>query len=337
MNYSLLSQRWLQILIGLLVLSAIIIGSSQLLGFQIVSQRSLQILIGGLLFFAVVIGFSKLTKLKVMSQPWQQILFGGLLLSVFAAEVIRETGNIFFIPAVIVISSFLIPIVIVAYLYQHVLERDVSVPLLVVCFFIGGVLGFASAGFILNSASKLWTVPGFFGVGMAEESVKLILPVVIFVLGKYRHEADGLLFGVASGMGFASLETMGYALNSFIESGGALGPMQWVLLYRGALAPANHAAWTGFVCAILWRQRERTGKWVGLSPFGGFLVAMVLHALWNAVAYPYASLAISEQSPARLAASAFEFLAVAGAGVSLVLWRFHRSRYPPGKSVPESY
>jgi len=52
--------------------------------------------------------------------------------------------------------------------------------------------------------------------------VTLAFPIAMFVNWRYRHEADGLLFGVAVGMGFAALETMGYALVSFVQSGGDL-------------------------------------------------------------------------------------------------------------------
>jgi len=62
---------------------------------------------------------------------------------------------------------------------------------------------------------------------------------------------------IAAGMGFAALETMGYGLVSFMQSRGDILILQQVLLIRGLLSPAGHAAWTGFVCAVLWRERER--------------------------------------------------------------------------------
>jgi len=91
-----------------------------------------------------------------------------------------------------------------------------------------------------------------------------------------------LLFGVAAGMGFAALETMGYGLSALIDSNGDINSLTQILLARGMLSPAGHAAWTGFVCAILWRQRERKGHMViDMSVIGAFLVAILLHAAWN--------------------------------------------------------
>lgn len=60
--------------------------------------------------------------------------------------------------------------------------------------------------------------------------------------------------------------------------------MNQTLLIRGLLSPAGHAAWTGIICAILWRERAKAGKiningWV----IGAFVLAVVLHALWDIV------------------------------------------------------
>ena len=54
---------------------------------------------------------------------------------------------------------------------------------------------------------------------------------------------------------------------------------------RSIVTYAGHLSWTGLVCAILWRERLKTGhatlNWrVG----GAFLTAVVLHALWDTFA-----------------------------------------------------
>jgi RsiW-degrading membrane proteinase PrsW (M82 family) len=55
-------------------------------------------------------------------------------------------------------------------------------------------------------------------------------------------------------------------------------------LVRGFLSPAGHAAWTGFVCAVLWREREKTGHIaINWAVVGTFILAIILHALWNIV------------------------------------------------------
>jgi len=58
-----------------------------------------------------------------------------------------------------------------------------------------------------------------------------------------------------------------------------------VLFVRGLTSPAGHAAWTGLVCAVLWRERLKAGHATFNWRVGGaFLTAVVLHALWDTFA-----------------------------------------------------
>ena len=83
-------------------------------------------------------------------------------------------------------------------------------------------------------------------------------------------------------MGFAAFETMGYALVTFLQSGQDLAALDKVLLLRGLTSPAGHAAWTGLVCAVLFRERLRAGRAVlNWRIIGAFITAVLLHALWN--------------------------------------------------------
>jgi RsiW-degrading membrane proteinase PrsW (M82 family) len=112
------------------------------------------------------------------------------------------------------------------------------------------------------------------------------------VLSRYRREADGVLFGVASGMGFAAFETMGYGLQALLASGGDVGQVEKLLFIRGLLAPAGHAAWTGLICAMLWRAWARPTPDRVAAAFAAFLVAVTLHGLWDAAGSIYAQIAI---------------------------------------------
>jgi RsiW-degrading membrane proteinase PrsW (M82 family) len=60
--------------------------------------------------------------------------------------------------------------------------------------------------------------------------------------GRYRSEAAGIVLGVATAAGFASLETMGYGFVSLLQSKGNLGILDEVLLVRGLTSPAGHMA-----------------------------------------------------------------------------------------------
>src|SRR5215217_2468400 len=96
-------------------------------------------------------------------------------------------------------------------------------------------------------------------------------------LGGRRHSP-----GVSTAMGFAALETMGYGFMTLLQSQGNLLLLDEVLLARGLTSPAGHAAWTGLVCAVLWRERKRAGRVaVNGKVLGAFATAVVLHALWD--------------------------------------------------------
>ncbi|APV43416.1 Protease prsW family protein [Dehalogenimonas formicexedens] len=229
-----------------------------------------------------------------MKLNWLWTLGVGVALFFVTNVTMQSTGNPNFFPTVIMLGSFVVPVAFITFFYEHIRDRDIPLSVLGGSFLLGGAIGTVAAGLLEYSTLTSSSVSSLFGVGLIEESAKIIVPVVLFLGWKYRHQADGLLFGVTVGMGFAALETMGYALVTLIQSQGDVTAMNQVLLVRGLLAPAGHGAWTGIICAVLWRERARAGKvtinaWV----IGAFILAVVLHAAWdivnsqssNAVAY----------------------------------------------------
>lgn len=254
-------------------------------------------------------------------RSWLQILVVGTLLFMATGQTLRITGNPNFFPTVILLGSFVIPAAFVAYFYEHVRHREISLTLLTTCFLVGGVLGLIAAGFLEYQTLSSLSIPALFGVGLIEESVKLIFPIIMYIGWRYRHEVDGLLFGIAAGMGFAALETMGYGLVTLLESGGDITMLQQVLIIRGFLSPAGHAAWTGFICAVLWRERERKGHiTVNRAIIGAFILAVVLHALWDIV-----------NSLGGLAVAQFVIviagnIVIAGISLTLVIRRYREAK-----------
>jgi RsiW-degrading membrane proteinase PrsW (M82 family) len=219
--------------------------------------------------------------LAALQRPWLQIVIVGTLLFVVLTRATIDTQNINLVPSVIVLGSFLIPLAFVMYVYEWATE----VPLTVVlgCFVTGGILGVTAASVLeYRTVLEVGALPTI-AIGLSEESAKLVIPLVIFATGLYRREADGLLFGVASGMGFAAFETMGYGLTALLLSHGHIGYVEQLLFVRGLLAPAGHAAWTGLICAALWHAREHPGVNSAVAVVAAFVVAVLLHALWDSV------------------------------------------------------
>jgi RsiW-degrading membrane proteinase PrsW (M82 family) len=217
-------------------------------------------------------------------QRWFQIFVGGLVLFIAVEEAFRITGNPNYFPTVILIGALLVPVSFLAYVWYKVPAKEISLSCLLICFLGGGVVGLITAGLVEYKTIQNMGVLMLLMIGLVEEGAKLIFPMVQYVRGKYCSEADGLLFGVAAGMGFAALETMGYGMVTFLQSGGNFTALEEALLIRGVLSPAGHAAWTGFVSAVFWRERERNRHFLSFFLIAGaFVLAVVLHTVWDFV------------------------------------------------------
>ncbi|GAA6615201.1 PrsW family intramembrane metalloprotease [Scytonema sp. NUACC26] len=213
---------------------------------------------------------------------WFQIFISGLVLLYLVEKAIIATNNPNFIPSVILLGSFLVPITFITYLYENLPNWDNLLPPMAICFLWGGVVGTVMAGNLEYDVFKALGFLPMLGVGLIEESTKLIFPLVYYLQGRYRSLAAGILLGTASGMGFAALETMGYSFVSLLESKGNLAVLDEVLLARGLFSPAGHAAWTGLVCAVMWRESAKAGHTVfNWQVVKAFLTAVLLHALWD--------------------------------------------------------
>lgn len=262
--------------------------------------------------------------MRLLKQRWVQILAGGVLLFFGAEQGLKFTGNLNLIPTVILVGAFVVPVAFVAYFFsaersadKQDVHGDISLTLVTLSFFVGGAVGVLAAGIMEYSTLKTLTPASLFGVAAIEESAKLIVPILIFVFASYRSRADGLLFGVATGMGFAALETMGYGLVGLMNSQGNVSVLEEILLVRGLLSPLGHAAWTGFVCSVLWGTRQRTGKAFGPMVLFAFILVIVLHALWDIVG--------TASTPAVVYVG---YVFVGGISSLLVIGQLSRVRHP---------
>jgi RsiW-degrading membrane proteinase PrsW (M82 family) len=226
-----------------------------------------------------------------LRRPWVLTLIGGLVLWIALRWALVTTDNINLVPSVIVLGASLGPVVFVLYVYER--APEVPWPMLLICFLAGGVLGVTAASVIeYRTVLELRALPTI-AIGLIEESCKLVVPLAIFAVGRYRREADGLLFGVASGMGFAAFETMGYGLTALLLSHGRIDNVEQLLFARGMLSPAGHAAWTGLICATLWRARVYPSTITRAAVPAAFLTAVVLHALWDSANQPRALIPVA--------------------------------------------
>jgi protease PrsW len=224
-------------------------------------------------------------RTRLFRRRWFQIFISGLVLLFLVERTLVATGDPNYVPSAILLGAFLVPVTFTTYLYERLPDWDVPLSAIAICFVWGGVLGTVLAGtFEYDVARSLGFLPKL-GIGLIEEGAKLMVPLVFYVLGRNRSEAADIILGVATAMGFAALETMGYGFTLLLASHGNLGVLDEVLLFRGLTSPAGHAAWTGLVCAVLWRERLKAGHATFNWRVGGaFGTAAILHALWDTFA-----------------------------------------------------
>jgi RsiW-degrading membrane proteinase PrsW (M82 family) len=248
---------------------------------------------------------------------WVGVLVVGFGLFEAVRQALLTTLNPNLVPALILLGAAVVPVAFVAFVAGRRLGFGVAGGAIGLTALVGGVVGVVTAGVLeYDTLHRLGVVPMVL-VGLIEEAAKLIVPAILLLVLRPRHPADGLLLGVASGAGFAVLETMGYAFVVLVQSGGNLAAMDAVLYLRGVLSPAAHMAWTGIAAAALWHAADE--RWRGRA-FGGFIatfvVAVALHTIWDSV-----------NSTVLYAILALISLALLG-------WSAHRLAHAAGRPAP---
>ena len=180
------------------------------------------------------------------------VLLAGLTLFEAVRETLVTTNNEALVPTLLLLGALVIPSAFVAFVAGRPMKSTVSSATLTVVAVAGGVVGVVIAGFLEFETLQRLGTAGKLGVAVIEETTKLIIPAGLLLLGRSRAVADGLLLGVASGAGFAALETMGYAFTTIVNRHGDLSTVTNLLLVRGLWSPAGHMAWTGITATALY-------------------------------------------------------------------------------------
>jgi RsiW-degrading membrane proteinase PrsW (M82 family) len=213
------------------------------------------------------------------------VLVVGLALYFIVLRTLVHTQNPNFVPALILLGATVIPLAFLTFAQARTGRWQVPASALALAAFFGGVIGIVVAGTLeYNTLRGLHVLPMVL-VAVIEESAKLIVPVILLFTILARHErrlpSDGLIIGVASGMGFAALETMGYAFTALLSSNGNIGTVEETLFLRGLTSPAGHTAWTGLTAGALWALIATPSGKRFLAFLGTFAGAVVLHTCWD--------------------------------------------------------
>ncbi|HEY5980207.1 MAG TPA: PrsW family intramembrane metalloprotease [Microlunatus sp.] len=218
---------------------------------------------------------------RAVRWAWLLVLVGGVAAYLIVLRTLIATQNPLYVPSLLLLGSAIVPASVLVYAASGPRRAPVGTGLIAAVAAIGGVIGTVAAGTLeYDTLQRLGTVPMIM-VGLIEESAKLVVPVIILIFARRRDPAAGVIIGIASGMGFATLETMGYGFSALLETR-SIADLDQTLLLRGLLSPAGHVAWTGVTTAALWRipTAQRRGRAVGLF-VAAFAASVALHALWD--------------------------------------------------------
>ncbi|GCF07806.1 PrsW family intramembrane metalloprotease [Dictyobacter arantiisoli] len=218
---------------------------------------------------------------------WLSALIIGLLLFVISILVMFWTENSNLYPTVIIIGNFLIPIVFVIFLYDHQNISSLSAETIAKSFGMGGILGTLGAAVLEALLVPPPTANGrlSFGagmlVGLIEEGCKIL--AVVWLARKMRHTSalDGLLLGAAVGMGFAALESTGYAFTTFMMGQGHFGSSIVITIFRGLLAPFGHGTWTAILASVLFHNSYNNRFHITPAVIITYLFVSILHGAWD--------------------------------------------------------
>jgi len=200
------------------------------------------------------------------------------------------------ITAAILVAAFLVPVLYLMYLYEAQVYRDE--PATVLGFTIGGGI---VLGIVVSVIVKLLFNP-FQDIGnpLAGPSVNvgsllllgLVLPIIqeavkplpaLFLPKRadFPETVDGLVFGVAAGLGFSLAESLVGFSSALAALPAHVSPGAWIfdLTTLAVFQPLLQGSATGMVVAAIWRYRR--GRLAGRE-IGGVAMAVIAHVAFAA-------------------------------------------------------
>jgi RsiW-degrading membrane proteinase PrsW (M82 family) len=223
---------------------------------------------------------------KSWAPRWWAVGLIGLALWIATTAGAFFTQDLILLPTVVLLGSFLVPVVGVVWYLDHDPSPAISPRRILTGFIIAGVLGVLAAAVL-----EFWLVygPGLFGnlkVGLIEELVKGVA-IVLVAWGLRPHSLrDGMVLGATIGFGFAALESSGYALASlFVVQGGhlylSLTSLVFTELVRGVLAPFGHGLWSAIVGGMIFYGARNGRLRLTWGVLAAYLGVSLLHAAFD--------------------------------------------------------
>ena len=199
------------------------------------------------------------------------------------------------ITAAIPVAILLVPVLYLVYLYEAQVYRDE--PATVLGFTIGGGI---VVGLVVTLAVRALTNPfagvanplthSGVGVGtvlalgvlvpVVQEALKPLPALLLPNRGDFPETVDGLVFGIAAGLGFSVAESFVVFSSALTSLPAQMSPGNWIyeLVTLAIFQPLLQGSATGMVVAAVWRHRR--GR-LGRREAGGVAMAVLSHVAFS--------------------------------------------------------
>ncbi len=221
------------------------------------------------------------TNSQAERRSWWRILLSAFFFYLLSLGALLLTGNPNLFPTVVLLGVFMVPAAYAAFFYDHRRLSLLGAGAVARSFLYGGLLGVIAASILEPLFIHSATPSTMLTVAVIEEFAKIL--GVMIIAWRLRHDAeiDGIILGAAAGMGFAALESMGYAFTGFLRSGGSLSFTVYITMMRGIMSPLGHGTWTAIFASVLFREARNGRFHFNRKVLGAYGIAVLLHTLWD--------------------------------------------------------
>lgn len=248
---------------------------------ELIDKHVLGTIINNVIIKLLIWGLTMSEENERKTNKWWKVMIIGLVTYVIGLGVLIITANPIIFPSVVILGNFLVPVTYVTFFYERKHKSSVGMLKTAAGFFYGGFIGTFAAAVLEPIFIHSLNFTTAIIVGLIEEFTKFL--GVLFILRRKQHKfiLDGIILGAAAGMGFAALESTGYAFTTFLKSGGSLTATVYITLLRGIMSPLGHGTWTAILTGIFLRERSLGHFRVNYAVIKGYLLVVFLHGLWD--------------------------------------------------------
>lgn len=230
-------------------------------------------------------------KVKDISADWPKpwLFFRVFLVSMIVYGLLYVCAislrNPVTLPGLILVGSFAVPFSLVVFFFETNVPRNISIFSVVQMFFVGGTASILVSLFLYSIVPlDQLTMTSAIGVGVIEETGKMLIAAWFIYRLNSRYVLNGLLIGAAIGAGFSAFETAGYV---YLFQAFGLSDTSFldVIFERSWTAVGTHTLWTAIAGAALMIVKQdqplHSRHFMQRRFLTFFAIAVALHAVWD--------------------------------------------------------